>query len=120
MNEDAQTVIGSIEVSNIPLFFADIIVTTLFLVGLSKLLGKLPLVGFTGSHSLVYYFFCGAIPSAVATLFDKAGFEYRHYWQVVAALIVVYSVSTAVAYCIYKYCPILVGKTKKREHTALF
>ena len=53
-NED--TVIGSVEVSNIPLFLADIAVSTLFLVALCKWLGRVFMVSWTGAHSLVYYF----------------------------------------------------------------
>ena len=113
MYYDLNTVIGSIEISNIPLFIADIGIVTLFLVSISKLLGKLNIISWTGAHSLVYYFFCGAIPFAVTMVFNKIGFEYHNYWQIPIAFFTIYSLCTIVAFIIYRYFPVLVGKNKK-------
>lgn len=104
------TVIGSIEISCIPMFLADICVSVAFLVSLGKLIGRLPMVGWTGAHSLVYYFFCGAVPSVVSLTFNRAGFGYNHYWQVIAALAATYAVCTAIAFVTYRYFPAIVGK----------
>lgn len=107
------TVLGSIEVSNIPMFLTDIGIAILFLVNLSKLINKLPLISWTGAHSLVYYFFCGAVPATVTFLFNKIGFQYSHYWQIIVMLTAVYFICTAIAFTIYRYTPFLVGRTKK-------
>ena len=117
-NED--TVIGSVEVSNIPLFLADIAVSTLFLVALCKWLGRVFMVSWTGAHSLVYYFFCGASPTFVALLLNKIGFSYSSYWQMLIALILVYDLCTIIAYIIYRYLPFLIGKQKEIAITATF
>lgn len=117
-NED--TVIGSVEVSNIPLFLADIAVSTLFLVALCKWLGRVFMVSWTGAHSLVYYFFCGASPTFVALLLNKIGFTYSSYWQMLIALILVYDLCTIIAYIIYRYLPFIIGKQKEIAITATF
>lgn len=113
------TVIGSVEVSNIPLFLADIAVSTLFLVALSKWLGRVFMISWTGAHSLVYYFFCGASPSFVALLLNKIGFTYSSYWQVLIALVLVYDLCTIIAYVVYRYLPFLIGKRKEAAIAAV-
>lgn len=110
---DEATVIGSVEVSNIPLFLADITVAILFLTSVCKWLGRVFLVSWTGAHSLVYYFFCGASPTFVAILLNKIGFTYSSYWQVIIALILVYDICTIIAWLVFRYTPWLIGKRKK-------
>lgn len=106
------TVIGSVEVSNIPLFLADIVVSILFLVSLCKWLGRVFMLSWTGAHSLVYYFFCGAAPALVAFILNRIDFPYGNYWQVIIALVLAYDICTIIAYITYRYLPYLVGKRK--------
>ena len=114
------TVIGSVEVSNIPLFLADIVVSTLFLVSLCKWLGRVFMLSWTGAHSLVYYFFCGAAPALVAFTLNKIDFPYSNYWQMIIALILAYDICTIVAYITYRYLPYLIGKRKNGMVVLLF
>ena len=117
---DESTVIGSVEVSNIPLFLADIVVSTLFLVSLCKRLGRVFMLSWTGAHSIVYYFFCGAAPALVAFVLNKIDFPYSNYWQVVIALILAFDICTIIAYLTFRYLPYLVGKRKSGTSALLF
>lgn len=120
MTRHEDTVIGSVEVSNIPLFLADITVSTLFLVALCKWLGRVFMISWTGEHSLVYYFFCGASPTLVALLLNKIGFPYGSYWQLIIALILVYDLCTIISFIVYRYLPFLTGKRKTAAAALLF
>ena len=120
MTRHEDTVIGSVEVSNIPLFLADITVSTLFLVALCKWLGRVFMISWTGEHSLVYYFFCGASPTLVALLLNKIGFPYGSYWQLIIALVLVYDLCTIISFIVYRYLPFLTGKRKTKAAALLF
>lgn len=109
----ADMTIWYINVSNYPLFIADITICTLLLIQLFKMLPTAMWLNWMGRHSLVYYFFCGGVPLIVSKLFVKAGMVYNgNYLLVVAALILVYLATTFIAFIVYRYFPFLVGKKK--------
>ena len=82
----------------------DGVMTTLFLVAICKFMPDILPITWTGSHSLVYYFFCGAVPTAVSIGLQKAGFIYEgQYWYIIIAFLLVYLMSTFITWVIYRY-----------------
>lgn len=109
----ADMIIWYINVTNYPLFIADITICTLLFVQLFKMLPTAMWLNWMGRHSLVYYFFCGGVPLLVSKLFIKAGMVYSgNYLLVVIALILVYLATTFIAFIVYRYFPFLVGKKR--------
>lgn len=105
--------LGPINISNYPAFFLDAFLAVWFLVPLSK---RLPLCAFlewTGQRSLVYYFFCGGVPLIVSRIAEAVGFTYMgHYYRVVIILAVVYLLTSAIAWAVYRFVPFIVGKKR--------
>ena len=95
-----------------PVFLTDMFTGILLLLAVCRLLPRLRYVEWIGSHSLVVYFFCGAVPTAVALVFHKTGFHYNNqYWHVLMAFILVCLLTTAVTWLCYRYLPFLRHKT---------
>lgn len=104
-------IIWKINISSYPMFIADVAVSTLLLVELFKLLPNCRLLGWTGRHSLVYYFFCGGVPLVTGKLLRRLNFTYDgNYLRVVAAFIIVYIITSAIVWAVYRYLPFTVGK----------
>ena len=109
------SIICPIRISNYAIFLADIVVWYIFAVGLFKSLPPCRPIAFCGTHSIVYYFFCGASPMAVSMLFYKSGLTYQgNYLLVLLAALCSYLFTSAIAWMIYHYSPIIVGKTKSQ------
>ena len=66
-----------VNITSYPVFLIDITVFLLFFVNVFKALPECRWLGWTGSHTIVYYFFCGAVPMAVSMLFNRMGFPYQ-------------------------------------------
>lgn len=115
---DAQLIMGPIIVSNYPLFIADLLCAVLLMVGIFKQLPSVRLVEWTGSHSLVYYFLCGAVPFIVSRLFHKTALPTQSYLSVLIVFCVVYIVSTLLAKVIYMLWPTLETKVSELSHKA--
>lgn len=92
-----------IKVSSFTLLLIDGLAGAMLIVGICHHLPDNALLQFTGKHSLIYYFICGATPMAVSLTLNKLGFHHTgQYWQVVVALILVYFTATMVTYGIIK------------------
>lgn len=103
-------IIWKIDISCYPLFIADITVCTLMAVQLFKRLPGCRLLEWTGSHSLVYYFFCGGVPLVTGKILRHFNFVYNgNYLNVIIALIMVYVITSAIVWTIYRFLPFTVG-----------
>ncbi len=110
-SNDYQLWVEPVIVDNLPVFALDLTITTLLMVGLAKLMPPMRTLEWTGSHSLVYYFFCGAVPLLVSYCFNRAGITYNgHYILVIIVLLPVYIVTSVIAYLVYRFLPFTVGK----------
>ena len=107
IHTNAQLILGPIIVSNYPLFIADLLCAVLLMVGIFKQLPSVRLIEWTGSHSLVYYFICGAVPFMVSRLFHKTTLPIQSYLSVLVVFCVVYIVSTLLTKVIYMLWPTL-------------
>ena len=98
-----------------PVFIVDNILSTFLLIEAARRMENWPSPLFwTGSHSLVYYFFCGGIPLLTGLFLRRIGFAWHHqYWRVLVALLIVYALSSFTAWFFYRYFPFLLGKRKK-------
>ena len=103
LSGDEQVVFGSINASNYPLFVLDMLTAVLFMATLFKQLPRVWFLSWTGSHTLVYYFFCGGVPLVVSMMLQKAGFAYSGCWSFVVAYVLVYLLATAIAWLFYRY-----------------
>ncbi len=104
---DAQLILGPIIVSNYPLFIADLLCAVLLMAEIFKQLPSVRLIEWTGSHSLVYYFICGAVPFMVSRVFHKTALPIQSYLSILVVFCVVYIVSTLLTKVIYMLWPTL-------------
>lgn len=107
IHTNAQLILGPIIVSNYSLFIADLLCGVLLMAGIFKQLPSVRLIEWTGSHSLVYYFICGAVPFMVSRLFHKTTLPIQSYLSVLVVFCVVYIVSTLLTKVIYMLWPTL-------------
>lgn len=107
IHTNAQLILGPIIVSNYSLFIADLLCGVLLMAGIFKQLPSVRLIEWTGSHSLVYYFICGAVPFIVSRLFHKTTLPIQSYLSVLVVFCVVYIVSTLLTKVIYMLWPTL-------------
>jgi len=113
LNENVLMLIHPIKITNIPVFIIDSLISIFIMINVCKWLPTVKLIEWTGAHSLVYYFFCGAVPLIVTTIMRKLGYIYEgYYFYVLIAFIIVYFVTTFVTWFIYKYLPFTTGKIK--------
>lgn len=95
-----------VNISNYPLFFVDTIIGILLFIAIAKRLSHLPWLIWTGRHSLVYYFFCGAVPMTVAKGLTLLHIPYNnHYYLIPIAFVLVYIITTAITWLAYHYLP---------------
>ena len=88
-----------IKVSSFSLLLVDGLAGAMFIIGICRHLPDNALLQFTGKHSLIYYFICGATPMAVCLALNKMGFHYSgHYWQVIVTFILVFLTATLITY----------------------
>lgn len=104
--------IAPVTVSNYLQFAADMIVSALLLVNISRRF-CLQLVTFIGQNSLIVYFLCGAIPFIVTYIFRRIGLHYNgNYFSILLAYVFVVDLTTISTYVIsrYIYNPLLKRK----------
>ena len=118
INSHAQLIMGPIIVSNYPLFIADLLCAVLWLVLIFKHLPSVRLIQWTGSHSLIYYFLCGAVPFIVSRLFQKTAIPNQNYLAILIVFCVVYLVSTLLTKVIYMLWPTLETKVAEPSYKA--
>ena len=102
-----QMEIGLITVSNYPLFVADMLAAVFFMATIFKQMPRIGFLAWTGSHTLVYYFFCGGVPLAVSMMLERVGFAYSGLPSLAVAFVLVYLLATAVAFLFYSYTTIV-------------
>lgn len=67
-----------------------------------------------GRHSLVYYFFCSGIPTALTMVLAKIGYSYQgHHWEVIPILFLNVVLITFVVWIVYRYFPWMTGKRRQ-------
>lgn len=93
-----------IHISSFTLLIIDGILCTQVIVGVCKMLPELRLIQWTGGHSLIYYFFCGAVPMGVAMSMQRCGIPYNgNYWLIIVALILVYVITSVITSIVHRY-----------------
>ena len=118
IHTDAQLILGPIIVSNYPIFIVDLLCAVLLMAGIFKHLPSVRFIEWTGSHSLVYYFLCGAVPFIVSRLFHTTALPRQSYLSILVVFCVVYIVSTLLTKIIYMIWPTLETKVSEPSHEA--
>ena len=116
INNEEQLIMGPIIVSNYPLFIIDILCVILWLISIFKHIPSNRIIQWTGSHSLVYYFLCGAVPFMVSKLFHKTTLPRQSYFSVIIVFCIVYVISTLLTKVIYILWPTLETKASAQSH----
>ncbi|MBQ5971393.1 MAG: acyltransferase [Prevotella sp.] len=98
-----QMEMGLITVSNYPLFVADMLAAVFFMATIFKQMPRIGFLAWTGSHTLVYYFFCGGAPLVVSLVLRKIGFAYSGFLSQAIAFVLVYMFATAIVWVFYRY-----------------
>lgn len=111
--EGFQMILGPVMAENFMLFILDLLLSIVLLIGIFKRLPNINIIGWTGSHSLVYYFICGGVPVIISKLFEHFGCYYQHHYNMILPFILVYILSTMITYMIYRWLPFLIGASSK-------
>lgn len=112
MNE-VNMLIWHIDINNYLLFLLDTPLCALIMIHISKRSPRCKWLEWTGVHSLVYYFLCGGVPFIICKIFTNIGLPYNGtYLYVIVTFLLVYGITSAFTWIIYKYTPFLVGKQK--------
>lgn len=108
-----------IRINNWYIFVFDALVCTLFLVSLAKQLKSVAWLEWTGRRSLVYYFFSGGIPLIVSALLQRTDMGYSgHYHRVLLAFLLVYALTSIIAWAVYRYLGFIVQQPPKAADKA--
>ncbi|MBO4851920.1 MAG: acyltransferase [Prevotella sp.] len=92
-----------LHVSSFALLLLDGMAGALLIIGICRRIPQFTSLQFIGRHSLIYYFFCGAVPMAVSMVLNKCGMPYQgSYCQVLLAFIIVCIGTTAITWAIVK------------------
>lgn len=68
-------------------------------------------IDWVGRHSIVYYFFCSGIPTAVTVVLRHMGYTYMgHHWEVIPVFLINVFLITVITYLIYRYIPWITGR----------
>ena len=113
LHNDLQIVVGPIIVSNYLLFILDLLAVTALLISIFKRLPSCYPIQWTGEHSLVYYFICGGVPLLTTLSLKYLGFAWKGYHSTLLAFLLVYIISSAITYIIYRWLPFMVGNSRK-------
>ncbi len=71
-------------------------------------------LSWVGRHSIVYYFFCSGIPTALTIALAKAGYVYQgHHWEVIPIFFLNTLLITVVVWTVYRYSPWMTGKRRQ-------
>lgn len=104
---ESSMIFGPIIVSDYFLFVADILVSTLFFVLLFMRLPKMQFMEWVGRHSIVYYFFAGAVPLVVGKGLGAVGIVYTNFLHIFIAFTLVCFISSAIVWLIYRFTSIV-------------
>lgn len=104
-------IIWPISINNYPLFITDILICTLFMINAAKALPRCKMIEWTGSHSIIYYFFCGGVPLIVSEIFNRTGLVYDgNYLLILFAFSCVYLITTGLTWTVYHFFPFSTGR----------
>jgi len=108
----ASLIVSPVIISSFPLFIADSILGILLLITLFRKIPNISWLNWTGKHSLVYYFFCGAVPTVVALGLNiiHLPFIESQYYRMFIAFLLVYALSSGLVWISYEYLPMLKRK----------
>ena len=98
----------TVGITSYTLFFLDTFLSLLVMVRVCVAFRFPHVVEYTGSHSLVYYFLSGGVPLLVS----RAAAAFHEPTAALEPLlfIIVYLITTALAWLVYRYLPWTVGK----------
>lgn len=98
----------TVGITSYPLFFLDTFLSLFVMVQACRTFRFPHVVEYTGSHSLVYYFLSGGVPLLVS----RAAAAFHEPTAALEPLlfIIVYLITTALAWLVYRYLPWTVGK----------
>ena len=103
----------NIAIENIPLFVTDAFVWLLLIISLIPYIPHCRMIEWTGQHCIVYYFLCGGCPMITSLLMNKIGIPYDGYlYRYLVVLLLVYMLTTALTWLIYKYVPFITGRVR--------
>ena len=103
----------NIAIENAPLFLADTVVWLLLVVSVIQYIPRCRMIEWTGQHCIVYYFLCGGCPMITSMLMNKIGIPYDGYlYRYLIVLLLVYLLTTAFTWLIYKFVPFITGKIR--------
>jgi fucose 4-O-acetylase-like acetyltransferase len=109
-----------IAISNYPAYLLNAFLAVWFLVGLSRLLPHCSIIEWTGQRSIVYYFFCGGVPLLISRMVNSVGLAYSgHYIRIIVVFIIVYLLTSAIAWFVYRFMPCIIGKKRKKHNSLL-
>jgi len=103
----------NIAIENVPLFLADSITWLLFIISVIIYIPRFRIIEWTGRHCIVYYFLCGGCPMIISILMNKIGIPYNGYlYRYMLTVLLVYLLTTALTWLIYKYVPFITGRVR--------
>lgn len=108
---DVDLPMRNIAIENALLFVADTAVWLLLVISVIKFIPRCQMIEWTGQHCIVYYFLCGGCPLIISMLMNKLGVPYDGYlYRYLLTLLLIYLLTTALTWLIYKYVPFITGK----------
>ena len=96
-----------VRVSNLLLFFADILSGSVLICMVMRMLPRIGILEWTGRHCIVYYFICGAVPMSVSWAVYRMGMSAENYPNVAVVFVLSWIASTIVAWAVYRYTRIV-------------
>ena len=100
----------NVAIENMPLFMADVVAWLLLVISVIPYIPHCRMIEWTGQHCIVYYFLCGGCPLIISMLMSKLNFAYEDYlYRYMLTLLLVYMLTTALTWLIYRYFPFLTG-----------
>lgn len=107
-------VIDGVEVTCYPLFLVDMLLGICLMRNIIAQLPRLAFLHFVGIHSLLYYFFCGAVPMAVTSALRHFSFDYDgQYWHIIVAFLLVCLISSLIVW-MFSFFFVLLQKITNR------
>lgn len=107
LNTNTSLLLEPVLINNYPVFLLDCISCIFLLTTISKYLPSVKFIEWIGKHTLVYYFFCGAVPMTVAKILEYTGLSYQNAFMLIPTFIIITIVSTIITFLCYRFLPIL-------------
>jgi len=104
LSKGIQMVVGPVIISNYPVFLFDTITIILLAIAVVRYLPSWSWLQWIGRHTLVYYFFCGAVPTVVSMLLPP---YQGYYLTILLPYSIVCLLTTAITYLCYRFLPFI-------------